>query len=229
MLRSAIFDIDNTLYDYNAAHALAYAALSDWACRAFALTPEQFDALHRHASRTLEARCGGGAAIHNRLIRYQLMLEHIGRPIAHAPEMAERYWSTLLDEMRPFPGAAEAFAQLRAMGLLLGIGTNMTADRQFSKLERLGLMDMVDFMVSSEEAGAEKPDRRLFDLCAMKAGCPAAACAFVGDSVKGDVLGAMNAGMRAVWFCPDNDTGDAIPGAIPVHSLAELPQRLASL
>ena len=32
MLKAAIFDVDNTLYDYDAAHAPAYRALSAFAC-----------------------------------------------------------------------------------------------------------------------------------------------------------------------------------------------------
>ncbi len=230
MLRAAIFDVDGTLYDYQAAHAPAYRALKDYAAQALSLTPERLDALHRDASREIEARAGkNSAVIHNRLIRYQRMLEQIGAPIAHAPRMAEIYWSTLLEAMRPFPGAAEALEQLKSMGLTLGIGTNMTADRQYSKLERLGILPYVDFMVSSEEACVEKPDRRLFDLCAEKAGCAAGECAFVGDSLNGDVFGAVGAGMRAVWFRPEPGPAEAPPGAAVLRAYADLPKMFAPL
>ena len=230
MLKAVLFDIDNTLYDYDAAHREAYRALTAYAVEALSLSPERFDALHGEASRTLEVHAGGPcAAIHNRLIRYQLMLERVGKPIAHAPRMAELYWSTLINHMEAFPGAAEAFDRIKSMGLTLGIGTNMTADRQFAKLERLGLLGRVDFMVSSEEVSAEKPDGRLFARCAEKAGCPAAACAFVGDSLKGDVLGAIRAGMKAVWFRPGPEPATPVPGAIRICSLTELPELLATL
>lgn len=115
------------------------------------------------------------------------------------------------------------------MGLVIGIGTNMTAYVQYLKLEKLGLMPYVDFMVTSEEAGAEKPDRRLFDLCVGKAGCGAEECAFVGDSLRGDALGALEAGMRAFWLCMRPPSGEAPPGAIVLRSLAQLPERIASL
>ena len=216
MLKAAIFDVDNTLYDYDMAHAPAYRALSAFACEKLSLTQEAFDELHAAASRMLEAHSGGHcAAIHNRLIRYQLMLESLGQPIALAPAMAELYWGTLLRQMRPCPGARESLARIKALGLTVGIGTNMTADWQFSKLERLGLLPYIDFMVSSEEAGAEKPDRRLFDLCVKKAGCDAGECAFIGDSLKGDALGARNAGLRPVWFCPGSKA-DTAPSGVQV-------------
>lgn len=225
MVRAVVFDIDNTLYDYDAAHAPAFEALTAFACREFALTPEAFADLHRRAEREMAARCGGNcAALHNRLLRYQVMLEWLGRSVASAPEMSKLYWSTYLDAMRPDPGAVQTLARLRDTGLTVGIGTNMTAERQYEKLERLGAMPYVDFIVTSEEITAEKPDRRLFDACARKAGCASGDCVFVGDSLSKDVRGAMDAGMRAVWLCrPNQDPARAIPGAATIRALDELP------
>lgn len=230
MIRAVLFDIDNTLYSYDGAHRQAWSALTDYAREWLKLPAERFEALHREAARTLTARCGGGcAAVHNRLIRYQILLEGAGLPIRHAPEMAELYWSTLLDAARPFPGTAEGLSLLREAGYTVGVGTNMTADRQFEKLERLGLIDLVDFMVTSEEVGAEKPDRRLFDCCAEKAGCPASACAFVGDDPKSDVLGALGAGMHPVRFCPAPPEDAPAPDVPRISRLTELPALLPTL
>ena len=60
----------------------------------------------------------------------------------------------------------------------------------------------VDFFVSSEEAGVEKPEARFFSRCLTKADCNKEECLFVGDSLKKDVYGAINAGFKAVWYCP---------------------------
>lgn len=222
MLKAVVFDIDNTLYSYDEAHAAAYQALTAYAQQRLSMPPKAFDELHRLGSTLLEEHSGGRcAAIHNRLIRYQLMLEHVGLPIRHAPAMAELYWTTLIGAMKPFPGIQTALEALKEKGLILGIGTNMTADRQFAKLLKLGILDHFDFMVTSEEVSAEKPDRRLFDCCAMKAGCRPDECAFVGDSLKGDVQGALNAGMAAIWFHPGE--GDPPPPARRIRSFHELP------
>lgn len=230
MLKAVIFDIDNTLYDYDAAHAPAFQALTDYACRALSLTPERFKELHRAAEREVAARCGENcAALHNRLIRYQALLELLGAPIGHAPVMSRLYWSTLLDAMRPYPGVVEVMVELHRQGLVLGVGTNMTADNQYEKLSRIGALKLVDFIVTSEEVTAEKPDRRLFDWCVRKAGCLAGECAFVGDSLSKDVAGALGAGLRAVWFCPAGDASQAPEGAAVIRAMAELPEALAAL
>lgn len=222
MIKAVILDIDNTLYDYDAAHAIAFRALTDYAAERLGVGADDFAALHREAMRIQRERCGTCAAVHNRMIRYQILLEQLGRPFLPAREMDVLYWETLMDSMRPFPGTLEGLARLKELGYTVGIGTNMTADRQYDKLERMGLGPFIDFMVTSEEINAEKPDARLFHCCAEKAGCESRECVFVGDNLNMDVYGALSAGMHAVWFCPA-DRSDYAPR---IRSLTELPDLL---
>lgn len=229
MIKALIFDLDNTLYDYDAAHEAAFLALAEDAGKTLGLSLERFTTLYQKAYRIQQSRAGSGsAAIHNRLIRCQIMLEQIGQPVFSAPRMAERYWSVFLSHVRPAPGADACIPLLKAAGYTIGIGTNMTADYQFAKLERLGLAEYVDFMVTSEEAGAEKPDARLFNLCVEKAGCSAAECVFVGDNMEHDVYGAKQAGLCPVWLCADPRKEETPPGAVRIRSLGELPDLLQS-
>ena len=228
MMKAVIFDLDNTLYNYDKAHAAAFAALRRFVRENMALPGERFDAFHAEASRILTLRCGGGPAIHNRLIRFQILLELAGLPIGAAPAMADCYWRTLLDHMEAEPGAAETLQALQAMGLRIGVGTNMTADRQFEKLKRLELLRWVNFLVTSEELGVEKPDPRLFALCALKAGAGESSCCFVGDSLEKDALAARRAGMKGVWYCPKG-TKSPPEGISVIHALCELPALVREL
>lgn len=223
-IKCVIFDIDNTLYSYDDAHAVAFARLTDYARERLGMTGETFRELHRRTNEALKERMGPVAAIHNRLIRYQNLLEGAGKEVGCALEMNELYWETLLDAARPTSGAAVILTVLRKRGIRIGIGTDMTARLQFVKLERLGLLHLVDFLVSSEEAGAEKPDPRIFDLCVEKAGVSAQECLFVGDSLKKDALGSVACGLRGVWF---NPMGEKVPAG--VHSIQHLADLLLLL
>ena len=201
-IRCVLFDIDNTLYSYDAAHAVAFAKLTAFAGERLGLSAAEFQALHRRTNEVLKGRMGEVAAVHNRLIRYQNMMEELGEDLKIALEMNELYWGTLLEAARPTPGAAETLRELHRRGIRVGIGTDMTARLQFLKLERLGLLEYVHFLVSSEEAGAEKPDPLLFNRCVEKAGVPAEQCLFVGDSLDKDARGAAQCGLRGLWFNP---------------------------
>ncbi len=227
MIQTVIFDIDNTLYDYDAAHAVAFQALTEYAQRELGVEPEAFPALHKAANEVLKAHAGTNcAAIHSRLIRYQLLLEMLHKPLTHALPMERLYWNTLVDVAVPSPGAQECLEALKRSGMRLGIGTDMTADWQYVKLDRLGLLPWFDFIVTSEEASDEKPGERFFALCLDKAGCPAEGCAFVGDNPKKDVDGALRAGMRAVWYHPQEDAAPLSPGVLRVRRLDEIPALL---
>lgn len=227
MIHTVIFDIDNTLYDYDTAHAAAFAALTAYARRELGVAEEDFPALHRAANEVLKARAGADcAAIHNRLIRYQILLERLQKPLTHALPMAELYWNTLVNAAVPSPGVEICLAELKRAGVRLGIGTDMTADWQYVKLDRLGLLPWFDFVVTSEEVSQEKPGERFFALCLEKAQCPAEECAFVGDNVNKDVAGALRAGMRPVWYRPRPGGPEAPPGALRVERLDRLPALL---
>lgn len=227
-MQTVFFDLDNTLYDYDAAHAAAYPAVQRYAEANLGLDAAAFNEAHRAAAREMAACTGGNcAAVHNRLIRYQQIVESLGKPLVCAVRMAEIYWSTFVAEIRPFPDAADCLRSFRSAGFRVAIGTNMTADYQFAKLEALGLLQLIDLLVSSEEANAEKPDPRFFALCAKRARCAPAACVFVGDNLEGDALAAQRAGMQAVWL---NRFGAENCGGIrSVSSLHELALLIPSL
>lgn len=229
MIKAIVFDLDNTLYAYDPCHAAGFHAVTDYAAAELNIAPEAFPALHREGDRLLRAHAGeNAAAIHSRLIRYQLILESRGLPIFHAPRMEKRYWDAFFAEVRPEPGTRETLESLRGQGYRIGVGTNMTAPQQYEKLRLLGLLELVDFLVCSEEVNAEKPDPKLFARCAEKAGVDAGECLFVGDDLERDVGGALAAGIPAVWL-RRFDSGEAPAGVPVIQKLDELPALLAAM
>ncbi|MDD2981458.1 MAG: HAD-IA family hydrolase, partial [Hespellia sp.] len=79
----------------------------------------------------------------------------------------------------------------------LGIGSDMTSYIQNKKLEKMNIAKYFDAVVTSEEAGRDKPGPEIFELCAKKAGCQVEECLFIGDSEEKDYMGAKDVGMQA--------------------------------
>lgn len=202
MIKAVIFDIDDTLYDWRGVHDAAFQRVTDYARETLGADPEDLKQFYKAQTGLLEPRLSGSAASHNRLIRFLRYLEARHLPLRYARILERIYWEGILELARPEPGIRETLERLQKAGYCLGIGSNMTLDWQLAKLEKLGLMDFFSFVAVSEEAGAEKPDEKLFTLCLEKAGVMAYECVFVGDSFKGDVVGALKAGMNAVWYAP---------------------------
>ena len=214
-IKTVIFDIDNTLYSFAKADGAALEALALYAWDHFGWTAEEFYRRHQAARKALIDRMGYSGSCRSRILRFQALLEEAGQPYApHALAMYDLYWSTLLERMEPYEGAADVLRVLKERGVRIGIGTDMTAFMQFRKLEKLGVLSYVDFMVSSEEAGEEKPSRTFFQKCAEKSRCLPEECLFIGDSPEKDYRGACAFGMHALLFAeeelPSGDNGECL-------------------
>ena len=207
MIKALIFDLDNTLYDYYGHHDIGYESLVRYAKEKLGMEREAFDKAYKDTMAKIEAHLGDNtAAIHDRYVRFQVLCEDYHIPLSpHALGLTRCYWDSFLEGIVPFEGVPEALLAAKEAGYILGLGTNMMADYQLIKLEKLGLLSLFDFMVSSEEAGAEKPYKEFFHYCAKKAGALPQECIFVGDHLRLDVQGADAAGLVALWYQPDKE------------------------
>jgi putative hydrolase of the HAD superfamily len=102
--------------------------------------------------------------------------------------------------MVPDPGCPALLRDLRAAGLRLAWVSDFTTERQILKLQALGLAEAADCLVTSEEAGAEKPDPRIVDLALNRLRADATQTWLVGDNVLRDVGAASARGIAAVWL-----------------------------
>lgn len=125
-------------------------------------------------------------------------------------------------EFTAYGDVAPALARLSADGHVLLIVSNW----DFSLpdwLERTGVIELVDHVVTSAAAGAAKPDPAIFEHALQVAGASAVDAVHVGDSLDRDVEGARAAGIRPVLVQRD---GRPPPGIEAIGSLEELPALL---
>ena len=122
---------------------------------------------------------------------------------------------TMMSAIRfhPAPDARPALARLRELGLTLVCVSNWDFSLP-EVLERAGLRDLLDGVVSSAATGARKPDPAIFERALELAGCEPDEALHVGDTPEEDVAGAEAAGIPALLL---NRTGGA-----QIASLAEI-------
>ena len=90
--------------------------------------------------------------------------------------------------------------------------------------DRCGLEGRFDFVILSQDVQVEKPNRKIFDITAEKAGCDLKHLLHVGDSLENDVAGAQNAGAKSVWLNRDHQKNNTcINVDFEVTSLLEIP------
>lgn len=109
----------------------------------------------------------------------------------------------------PAPGAAELLRAARARGLRTGMVSNFD-HRLPDVLAALGLAPLLDVVVLPGDAGAAKPDPRIFALALARLGVAAAEAVYLGDDADDDIAGATAAGLQAVDVATLRDMTDVL-------------------
>ena len=202
MINAVVFDLDNTLYDYDKCNLIAEERLFCLIAEEFDISKAQAQNLLKTAKLNIKYQLDEDvAASHNRLLYMQNICEQIGKnPLHYAMQFYNCYWDTMLENMELFDYVLPFVSELRAKGIKIGILTDLTAHIQYRKIKKLGLADYIDYLVTSEEAGAEKPSMRMFDRITDKLGLEPNEILMIGDSQKKDIEGAKNCGMQAMLF-----------------------------
>jgi putative hydrolase of the HAD superfamily len=181
-----IFDLDNTLLD----RADAFRGWAEDFVARHRLDPAEVEWLVEIDGDGFSSRRGFAAAVRD---RYGLA--------GTAEEFLAGYRDEIIERIRPYGGALAGLAQLRDNGWTLAIATNGETVQQRRKITRNELEPYVDGIVVSQEAGAPKPDARVFELAAQRCGLPLAADHWmVGDCATRDVGGARALGLRTIWL-----------------------------
>jgi putative hydrolase of the HAD superfamily len=128
------------------------------------------------------------------------------------------------------PQAKETLIALKQKGVKVGIITNTTSSTEKDvrrTLQQLGLESYVDFIVTSVDAGCEKPDERIFSIALKTAGVKASDAVMVGDRVTKDIVGGNRIGMKTILFkwnqrYPETVTGQEEQPTYTIKGLREL-------
>jgi putative hydrolase of the HAD superfamily len=160
------------------------------------------------------------------------VLEELGVPDERrAREAARRYEAVRDAQLAWMPGAREALAALRAAVPRLGLLTNGAAATQRAKLVRFGLAPYFDHVQIEGDFGEGKPAPRAFRHATSALGAPPEQTAMVGNDFHFDVLGALRAGLHAVWVDLEGTGGppEAAPRSFTsVRGVHEVPALLGA-
>ncbi|RCG31149.1 HAD family hydrolase [Sphaerisporangium album] len=186
MQRLALFDLDNTLIDLDAAFRVWVEEFAE----AYGLGPEAVDWLI-----VLDQ-----AGHPHREAFFSMVREHFA-----LSETVEELWVRYRRQM-PYlvhcrPEVLEGLTRLRASGWRVAIVTNGTADNQLGKIQQTGLAEAVDAYALSGAEGMRKPEAGLFEIAAKRCGVTLVEGGWViGDNLTADIAGGRAAGLRTIWI-----------------------------
>lgn len=199
MLKAVIFDLDNTFYSYEECHELATKKVYEYFTSYYKISYSEYVEKLEQAKKNVKKNLENTAASHNRIFYFQKLLEDCQmNPIGKADKMYEIYWSSFFNRMVLRDGCLELLNFLKNKKIKIALCTDLTAYLQYQKIKKLEVAPYIDYMVTSEEVGVEKPDKKMFHSVIQKMAITEEECLYIGDDIKKDIEGAQKAGIEAI-------------------------------
>jgi YjjG family noncanonical pyrimidine nucleotidase len=216
-----IFDLDHTLFDFDASVDVAFAAtLSHAGVDRPNGHREAFTAINLELWEQVER--GELTPDQVGTLRFKQLIHRFGID-ADPHAMAADYVAGLGSNGDLLPGARnllEVLAPQATMALLSnGIGEVARA-----KVARLDLDHYFDAIVVSGEVGVAKPHGAIFDIVFERLGHPdKATTLMIGDSLTSDIRGGTDYGIDTCWYAPGAPADAPSDATYRVERLADIP------
>lgn len=204
MIKTILWDIDNTLLDFFAAERQALRA-----CFArFGLGECSDEMLRRYSAinQSWWRRLEQGENTKAEILRGRFVEFFAGEGItcADVDGFNLAFQLALGDTVVFRDGSKELISSLRGRVRQYAV-TNGTLTAQSRKLKNSGLDMLLDGVFISELVGAEKPSGAFFERVFAQIGpCKPGEVMIVGDSLTSDMQGGNNAGILCCWYDPEN-------------------------
>lgn len=202
--RWLLFDLDNTLFDYDRAEREALAQTFKGIGRPL---EEAIFNHYRQINGELWRAFELGDVTQEtiKVERFARLCQAAG--IAADPAaLSKQYLVHLSQGAYLIDGAEEVVRSLFGRYRMMLI-TNGLKDVQRPRIAASAIHACFDSFVISEEVGVAKPDSRIFDVAFEKMGQPPKSQVLViGDSLTSDIAGGQAYGIDTCWFNPDGHT-----------------------
>ncbi len=219
-----LFDLDGTLIQYHEAQSYAVSrALEDMAAGGDkALVERVITLVEGEDVQDIEACRPGWEPAGSERMKNVFREFRIDLP---AEEFLERYFTAMGDHGVPLRGVEEMLHEV-SLDRKLGVVSNGLGPVQRKRLQKAGLMQYLDLLVLSCEAGFAKPDPSILRLAMKLSGSTPEDTLFIGDSTTSDMGAAGAAGMDFVYIDPSGEFTADGPRILEIQAAAELKEYL---
>lgn len=200
-IRAVLFDIDGTLLDSNDAHAHAW-----------------LDSLRGHGRNVpyelVRSKIGMGG---DKLLAEVAGIDHDsveGRSIRERRAMILK--AHYLPDVGPFHGARVLVDRLRSRGLCCVAVSSASAEDVQDLLRAAGVADLMDLVISADDADRSKPDPDLVETALDRIGVTPAEALMIGDTPY-DIKAGARAGVPVVAFRCGGWSDRDLRGAIAIY------------
>lgn len=207
------FDLDNTIWDfkYNSFEALQIALDKLGLLDSIGSYKEYFKIYSEVNERLWELYRNG--LMNKKVLSIQRFEESFGingTPLLRGGAVVnEAYLAEMPLQTKLVDGALDLLNYLHGH-YDMAIITNGFKEVQYDKILRSALSKYFRKIFISEEIGAQKPGRKIFEYAVKSMNAPKKSSLMIGDSWDADIVGAINFGIDQLYFSPDSERSSSV-------------------
>lgn len=200
-MKAILFDVDDTLYDLSEPFCNAYTELYGQTDQS--LLEEIFLTSRKYSDEVYNEALSGKITMEEMYIyRVQKAFAEFEKKITDADALE---FQNVYEKYQFKISLSRTMRQLLEecrKRWILGVITNGPTNHQWDKINTLGLTQYIpkENIFVSGQLGVSKPQKEIFTYACRHIGVSTEESCFVGDTFQNDIIGAKNAGMKAVWF-----------------------------
>ena len=166
------------------------------------LNKTEFRKLYRTKRTEVTKRLSPQGACRSRLFAFLSMFEELSFQNSYllALKYESIYWETFIENIEPCEEIFIFLKQCKKLHLSVCAVSDMQANFQIKKLIKLNAIELIDFLVTSEEVGFEKPEARVFERALEKLQLNKTEVIMIGDDQTKDIDAAKKLGIKAFEF-----------------------------
>lgn len=153
--------------------------------------------------------------------RFRKTLAKLSQDEQKASEMAQQYLSWSSEKTRLYPGVIETLEYLKPK-YSMHILTNGFNEVQYKKIDNSGLSPYFRTIITSDNAGAKKPEKAFFDYAFLHTQANPEKTLMIGDNEEVDIAGAVNVNMDQVFVNQDERKALGLKPTFEVKQFYEL-------
>lgn len=208
-IKGVLIDIDDTLYAYLPAHEKALSECQAVFSKEFAncWLVGEFKKKYREKREAVTERLKPQGICRSRLFAFQALFEETAMPQAFntALKYETLYWRVFINNMKLCAAAGKFLQTCKSKGLATCAVSDMQTHFQVQKLQALGVDHLIDYLVTSEEIGKEKPAPEIFQTALKKLNLKPNEVIMVGDNLEKDIEGAEAVGIKGFMVKAHNE------------------------
>jgi putative hydrolase of the HAD superfamily len=212
-INAVIFDLDDTLLD----RSKTFSSYSEYLVDNFIQNKTSFDEKKNIILMLKDMDKNG---YENRTVFYNKIVETWG--LKYMAEDLEQNWFEQFDKH-----SVPAYKLIETLEYVyekykLAIITNGSSYMQNKKVDALGIRKYFNEIIISNDVGIKKPEKDIFILCCDRLNIVPSEAVYIGDNYEIDIMGAIGAGLNAIWIDKFKSNGNYEPKINELKSITQI-------